>query len=73
MRNETIERALLNHPDERLPVEWAYIYTWILEHIRHNESCKRDFENLLIKFHKKDIDGIANFDFSTPSNEKIQY
>jgi len=70
MKNLTIERALQNHPDERLAVEWMYVYAWILEHIRHDEKCKADFENLLIKFHKKDVQNIADFD-TPPIEETI--
>ena len=67
MKNEIIDRVLQKHPDDRIPVEYLYIFAWILENTRHDEKCKADFEALLIKFHKRDVDGVANFDIPVPS------
>ncbi len=67
MKNEIIERALLKSPDDRMPFEHLLIFAFILECCRHDDKCKMDFEGLLIKFHKKDVPDIADFDIPVPS------
>ena len=73
MKNKIIERALLNNHDDRLSVEWLMIFAWILENCSHDKKCKTDFENLLIKIHQREVEGIADFDVPEISTETEKY